>query len=87
MKIQGKLIKAYRERHNISQPEFAKIIDVVQPVISYIERGDRTPKPDLAIAIEQATNGEIKAEWLVFPEKYQEEIEEYLNKEKAGVSR
>ena len=87
MEIQGKLIKTWRARNNISQREFASIANLPQPIISYIETGERFPTERHALAIEQATNGEIKAEWLLLPQKYKEEIEEYLNKEPAGVGR
>ncbi len=73
-----KIIEVYRERYGLSQKEFAQRIDVSQPHLANIENGSRRISPDTAIAIERATNGEIKAEWLIFPEKYKEEIEEYI---------
>ncbi|EDP73746.1 helix-turn-helix domain-containing protein, partial [Hydrogenivirga sp. 128-5-R1-1] len=62
--------------------ELANIAGIPQPVISYIETGERLPTEKHALAIEQATNGEIKKEWLVFPDAYKEEIENYLNENK-----
>lgn len=85
MSIQSRILKTWRERHKITQKELAEITKIPQPVISYIEQGERYPTEKHALAIEQATNGEIKKEWLVFPEAYKEEIEEYL-KEKVGVA-
>ena len=88
------IIEAYRLRHGISQEEFARLVKNANPkikvsrmLISHVENGRREPSSDLALAIEQATRGEIKAEWLIFPEKYQEEIEEYLNKNCVGVQK
>ncbi len=87
MNIQSKLIKTWRKRNNVNQKEFGDITGIPQPVISYIETGERLPTERHALAIEQATNGEIKAEWLIFPEKYREEIEEYLNKDPVGATK
>ena len=81
------ILEAYRLKHNLSQEEFAKLVEVTRAYIAHIENEIRRPSPDIALAIEQATNGEIKAEWLIFPEKYREEIEEYLNKEPAGAAK
>ena len=86
MRLQGRLIKTWRIRNHFSQREFANIAKLPQPIISYIETGERFPTEKHALAIERATNGEIKAEWLLLPEKYREEIEEYLQ-EPAGVER
>jgi len=81
------VIEIYRKRNNLSQEEFAKIIGVSQPHLANIENGIRKISNSIAYSIEKATNGEIKAEWLVFPEKYREEIEEYLNKNLVGASK
>ena len=88
------IIETYRIKHGLTQKEFADLIKKICPNvrvsrmhIAHIENNERMPSKDLALAIEQATNGEIKAEWLLLPQKYKEEIEEYLNKEPAGVGR
>ena len=76
------VIEAYRKRKGLPQKEFAKLIGISQPHLANIENGVKKIRPDVALAIEQATNGEIKKEWLVFPEAYKEEIENYLNENK-----
>ncbi len=81
------VLEAYRLKHNLSQEDLAKLIGVTRAYIAHIENGIRRPSPDIALAIERATGGEIKKEWLVFPEAYKEEIEAYLNEDKVGVSK
>jgi len=73
-------LKKYLLEHDIEVQEFAKQIEVSREYLSMIFKGTRRPSPDVALDIEKATNGEIKAEWLIFPERYKNEIEEYLNK-------
>jgi len=74
------VIEAYRVKYHLSQEDLAKLVGVTRAYIAHIENGIRKPSPDVALEIERATNGEIKAEWLIFPERYKNEIEEYLNK-------
>lgn len=40
MKI-GELVAEYREQHNISQREFAKMCNLSHVIISFLERGER----------------------------------------------
>ncbi len=74
------VIEAYRVKYHLSQEDLAKLVGVTRAYIAHIENGIRKPSPNVALEIERATNGEIKAEWLIFPERYKNEIEEYLNK-------
>ena len=82
----NEIIKVYRIREGLTQEEFAKKIGVSRSYYALIENGIRNVSPDTAIAIEKATGGEIKKEWLVFPEEYQKEIEEYLNNDPVGAT-
>jgi len=82
-----KYLKQIREKLGFTQEEFANLIGISRSFYALIENKKRGISPDIALAIEQATGGEIKAEWLIFPEKYQQEIKEYLNKDLTGASK
>jgi len=73
-----KILRIYRNSKKLSQYEFANLIGVSRQLVTHLENGIRKPSKEIALSIEKATNGEIKAEWLVFPEKYEDEINEYL---------
>ena len=75
-------LKAIREKQGLTQEEFAKKIGISRSFYALIENEKRKISPDVALAIEKATGGEIKKEWLVFPDAYKEEIENYLNENK-----
>ena len=81
------ILKEIRNKLGFTQEEIAQTIGISRSFYALIENGKRKITPNIAYSIEQATNGEIKAEWLLLPQKYKEEIEEYLNKEPAGVGR
>lgn len=83
----NEVLKVYRMKRELTQEEFAQKIGVSRSYYALVENGTRNPSPDVALAIEKATGGEIKKEWLVFPEEYKKEIEEYLNKEPAGAAK
>lgn len=74
-------LKAFRRKHNLTQLQVIELFGISQSFISDIERGKRNVSTDIAKKIEKATNGEIKAEWLLLPEKYKEEIEKYVGQE------
>ena len=74
------IIGFFRKKNSITQEKFANMIGISQPHLANIERGIRKPTPRIAFAIERATSREIKKEWLVFPQEYRKEIEEYLKK-------
>lgn len=59
-------IKNFAEKLNISRGTLYNIITNQQEV-----------SVDLAKKIEEITAGEIQAEWLLFPEDYEEEIRKY----------
>lgn len=40
-----------RQKHNLSVTDLAMAVDVTDMYISYIERGHRSPSPELAIRI------------------------------------
>ncbi|WP_297456004.1 YdaS family helix-turn-helix protein [Persephonella sp.] len=88
MQIEPKeIIKAYIDRHEIPKTKFAENVGISYQFLWLLLKGDRDIGADTAIAIERATGGEIKKEWLVFPEEYQKEIEEYLNKNLTGAAK
>ncbi len=72
------MIELFRRKNSLTQERFAGMIGISQPHLANIERGIRKPTPKIALAIERATNGEIKKEWLVFPSEHKKEIERYL---------
>ena len=72
------ILRVYRQRNKLTQSSMAKKVGITQVFLSLLENGIRKPSKEIALSIEKATNGEIKAEWLVFPEKYEDEINEYL---------
>lgn len=47
------------------QGDFAKNIDISPAYLSQIMAGDRTPSLDLAVLIEDATDGAVPARWWV----------------------
>ena len=80
MQIEPKdIIQSYIVRHHIPKTKFAEQIGISYQFLWLLLKGDRDIGADTALAIEEATKGEIKAEWLIFPEKYKDEIEAYLN--------
>ena len=73
-----KILNTYLTKEKIKKVQFAKTIGISREYLHSILNGKKNISPKLASAIEKATNGEIKAEWLIFPEKYQDEIDEYI---------
>jgi len=51
----------YREKHKLSQTEFANMINAKSQIISMIEKYRRPAPIPIAITIEKISNGEIKA--------------------------
>jgi len=85
--IVKEIIEAYIDRHEIPKTKFAKDIGVSYQFLWLVLKEDRYIGADTALAIEKATKGEIKKEWLVFPNEYKKEIEEYLNKQTVGAEK
>jgi len=65
-------LKKWLKEKNIKVSEFAERLRI-----------HRTHLSD----IEYETQGEVKEEWLVFPEAYKEEIEKYLKEDLVGVEK
>lgn len=53
-------IKSYRARTQLSQTQFARLIGATQGLISHWENDRQPPGPEMALAIERATQGAIK---------------------------
>ena len=54
-------LRAYRERHGLSQDDLAKTVGVKKAAISRIEQGKRTPSMGLVARIVEAAGGELSA--------------------------
>ena len=80
-------LQKWLKERNIKVSEFAKTLGIHRTYLSDIVNGHERPSWTLAKLIEYETDKEIQAEWLIFPEEYKEEIEEYLNKQPAGAVR
>ncbi|MFJ4191099.1 helix-turn-helix domain-containing protein [Kitasatospora sp. NPDC089509] len=52
----GKQIKLLRERAGMTQRELGERIGYTEPMISAVERGVRTPQPEILIAVDRAVN-------------------------------
>jgi transcriptional regulator with XRE-family HTH domain len=62
----AKRLAEYRHRNEMQQRRIAAAIDKDQSFISEIENGHRIPDLAMAMALEQATDGYVKArDWLV----------------------
>lgn len=59
----------FRKKKTVT--DLAKEINVSRTHLNLISNGIRTPSPELAKRIEQATNGEVTKEELLFPEDYE----------------
>lgn len=60
----------YLFRKKIKQTEFAKTVGVSRVHLGEILRGRRRPSISLARRIEQATEGDVSKEELLFPEEH-----------------
>lgn len=63
-------IKAWRQRHGWSQEDVAKLIGYTQTVVSDWERDKRRPGPTACMALERASEGELRCSELrpdIFP--------------------
>jgi len=74
------VIESYISKHRIPKVEFARKAKITYQFLWLILKKHKNIGANTALAIEKATNGEIKKEWLVFPQEYRKEIEEYLKK-------
>lgn len=62
-------LKQFLRKKRINLNFFAKRVGCKQPHISLICAKKRRPSPDLALKIEQATDGEVTAMELLYPER------------------
>lgn len=53
------ILATHRRDHNLSQRDFAQLVRVDQSVISRIEKGVIRPSLDLALRIDEVTNGAV----------------------------
>ena len=58
-------LKDYLKGKN--RDEFAKLIGTTKNYINLLTCGSRRPSPELALKIEEATNGEIHHDELLYP--------------------
>ena len=63
-------IKTYCKKHKLKFKDFATLSEIAPAYVTQLIRGQRRPSPDLALKIEQATNGEVTRDELLFPELY-----------------
>jgi DNA-binding transcriptional regulator YdaS (Cro superfamily) len=61
-------LKNYLKKNGIKTIELAKVIGCQQSHVSLIANGKRKPSPELALAIEQATNGQVTRMELLYPD-------------------
>ncbi len=55
-------LKTYIKQHGIKGIDFAKQINCSQPAVSLYIAERRTPRPQIALRIVEATNGEVTLE-------------------------
>ena len=72
------ILKSFRLKNKLSRAKFSKMCGLAPITIQFIEEGRIGVSPKTALKIEETTAGEIKAEWLLLPEKYKHEIEKYV---------
>lgn len=69
-------IYTYLGKHRLTKQKFARSLGITQPVIYRILNGSRFPKINVAIKVQQITNGEVTVEefllgcWKVYKEKW-----------------
>jgi DNA-binding transcriptional regulator YdaS (Cro superfamily) len=60
-------INNFCKQHGICLKQFAGQIKVSAPFVTQITKGKRRPSPDVALRIEQATDGAVTLRELLFP--------------------
>jgi len=66
---------------DIDKQKIAAACGVTLRHIDYILSGQRRPSPDLALKIEQVTNGEVTRDELLFPDLHQPKGENLCKKD------
>lgn len=61
------LLKEYLEKYGISKTAFAKRIGKSRELVHMIVNKDHIPKADVAIKIEEITEGKVRREEVLFP--------------------
>jgi plasmid maintenance system antidote protein VapI len=61
------LLKEYLEKYGISKTAFAKRIGKSRELVHMIVNKDHIPKVDVAVKIEEITEGKVKKEEILFP--------------------
>lgn len=69
-------LQQWMNRNNVSNTALAIIVDVHNSYVSHIKKNTRRPSPELALKIQEATNGEVTVMELLYPK-----IQELSNKE------
>jgi transcriptional regulator with XRE-family HTH domain len=62
-------LSEYLSKNKIKLNRFAEDAGLKQPYASLIKNGHKRPSPDVALRIEQATNGEVTVLELLYPNK------------------
>ncbi len=65
---------------------FAILVGTTKNYINLLACGARRPSPDLALKIEQMTNGEVTRDELLFPELHKDGIEKSVNQAMKIIS-
>jgi DNA-binding transcriptional regulator YdaS (Cro superfamily) len=55
-----------------SRAEFARILGTTKNYVNVLACGSSRPSPSLALRIEQATDGQVTRDELLFPELYEQ---------------
>ena len=67
-------LSEYLDRQQINIAQFARMAKIPQPTLWRIARGKVSPRPLNALRIEQATNGEVTRDELLYPELHERGI-------------
>ncbi|MEJ5360404.1 MAG: helix-turn-helix transcriptional regulator [Desulfobacterales bacterium] len=79
-------LKRYLSLAGMTQKDLAVAAKCGQPTISQIITGKRKPSPDLALRIERATGGAVRAAELVFGRAGAESGGDFCVREKGGAA-
>lgn len=69
-------LSEYLKSKNMTGQQFADVVGCGQPMISLMTNGERRPSPELALRIEQVTNGAVTLRELLFPQGEPQESNE-----------
>jgi transcriptional regulator with XRE-family HTH domain len=60
-------LKAWLNKEGLSKTEFAKKVGITRHALYLYLKGKRQPRLDIALRIEEATNGEVTVKDLISP--------------------